>query len=167
MCYEYNLHFDGKKYYILGIVKCRKAIWSPLLYKLGGIFFSIQFCWPNFISVAFVDHLSTGFPPFCWVTSSMFNWEEGLPLSDSCININININIIKNNLNNIIYWCNTNKMARNSDECKIMRLSRRINAVRPALLLTLYLASFRVLFKIFRCLDLRITISSNLKWRIM
>ena len=74
------------------------------------------------------------------------------------------INIIQNDLNNIVNWCNTNTMALNSDKCKVMRLSRRINVVRPAPSYTIHGKSLSVVqnYKY-----LGIMISSNLKWGTM
>ena len=71
------------------------------------------------------------------------------------------INIIQNDLNNIVNWCNTNKMALNCDKYKVMRLSRRINVVRPAPSYTIHDKSLSVVqnYKY-----LGIMISSNLKW---
>ena len=70
-------------------------------------------------------------------------------------------NIIQNDLNNIVNWCNTNKMALSSDKCKVMRLSGRINVVRPAPSYTIHGKSLSVVqnYKY-----LGIMISFNLKW---
>ena len=74
------------------------------------------------------------------------------------------INIIQNDLTNIVDWCSTNKMALNSDKCKFMRLSRRINVVRPAPSYTIHGKSLGVVqnYKY-----LGILISSNLKFMHM
>ena len=70
------------------------------------------------------------------------------------------INIIQNDLNNIINWCNTNRMALNSDKCKVMRLSRRMNAIRPAP----YTILGKYLCVVQNYKYLGIMISSNVKW---
>ena len=75
-----------------------------------------------------------------------------------------NINIIQNDLNIIIHWCNTNKMALYSDKWKVMRLSRRINVVRPAPSYTIH-GKFLSVAQNYKYLG--IMISSNLKWGIM
>ena len=56
-------------------------------------------------------------------------------------------------------------MALNSDKCQVMRLSRRINVVRPAPSYTIHGMSLSVVQN-YKYLGI-IMISSNLKWGIM
>ena len=71
------------------------------------------------------------------------------------------INIIQSDLNNIVEWCNTNKMSLNPDKCKVMRLSRRRSADRcqPS-----YNIFNRPLAVVQNYKYLGIMISSDMKW---
>jgi hypothetical protein len=69
--------------------------------------------------------------------------------------------IMQNDLNNIVNWCNINKMALNPDKCKVMRLSRRAVAGRQV---PLYTILNKPLDVVQNYKYLGVMISSNLKW---